>query len=197
MKITRWGTLALFALVCAIPAVADDKAMQMDEKAMMEMMAKIAAPGEMHKKLDVFAGNWNTKMTMWMAPGAPPTTHTGMSKNSWILGGRYLEQRFEGDFMGQKFSGIGMTGYDNVTKKWWGTWMDSMSTGLMVSEGKMEGDNVWTFEARSADPMTGQMMDVKEKIVVKDQDHHTMEMWMPGPDGKFFLSMQIDYERAK
>lgn len=197
MKTTRWVTLALFALVCAIPAIADDKAMQMDDKAMMEAMAKIAAPGEMHKKLDVFAGTWDTKMTMWMAPGAPPSNHAGVSKNSWILGGRYLEQRFEGDFMGQKFSGIGVTGYDNVTKKWWGTWMDSMSTGIMVSEGKMEGDDVWTFDARSADPMTGQMMDVKEKIVVKDKDHHTMEMWMPGPDGKLFLSMQIDYSRAK
>jgi hypothetical protein len=197
MRITRWVTLALFALVCAIPVLADDKAMQMDEKAMMEMMAKIAAPGEMHKKLDAFAGTWDTKVTMWMMPGAPPSTSTGTSKNSWIFGGRYLEQRFEGSFMEQKFSGVGYTGYDNVTKKWWGTWMDSMSTGIMVSEGKMEGDNAWAFEARSADPMTGQMMDVKEKITIKDKDHHTMEMWMPGPDGKLFLCMQIDYARAK
>ncbi len=197
MKITRWVTLALFALVCAIPVLADDKAMQMDEKAMMEMMAKISAPGELHKKLDAFAGTWDTKVTMWMMPGAKPDVSTGTSKNSWIFGGRYLEQRFEGVFMGQKFSGVGYTGYDNVTKKWWGTWMDSMSTGIMVSEGKMEGDNAWTFEGRSADPMTGQMMDVKEKITIKDEDHHTMEMWMPGPDGKMYLCMQIDYARAK
>ena len=197
MKITRWVTLALFALVCAIPVLADDKAMQMDEKAMMEMMAKISAPGELHKKLDAFAGTWDTKVTMWMMPGAKPDVSTGTSKNSWIFGGRYLEQRFEGVFMGQKFSGVGYTGYDNVTKKWWGTWMDSMSTGIMVSEGKMEGDNAWTFEGRSADPMTGQMMDVKEMITIKDEDHHTMEMWMPGPDGKMYLGMQIDYARAK
>ena len=40
-------------------------------------------------------------------------------------------------------------------------------------------------------------MPAKEKIVVKDKDHHTMEMWMPAPDGKMFLSMQIEYSRAK
>lgn len=196
MKITRGLTLALFALACAVPALGADQP-QMDEKAMMEAMAKIAAPGENHRKLDAFVGNWDTKITMWMMPGAPPTTSTGKSKNAWVMGGRYLEQRFEGTFMGAPFTGLGYTGYDNVTKKWWGTWMDSMSTGIMTSEGKMDGDNSWTFEARSADPMSGQMMDVKEKITIKDKDHHSMEMWMPGPDGKMFLSMQIDYSRAQ
>jgi hypothetical protein len=196
MRITRGLTLALFALACAFPVLATDPP-PMDEKAMMEAMAKIAAPGENHRKLDAFVGTWNTTVTMWMAPGAPPASSSGTSKNSWALGGRYLEQRYEGSFVGQKFSGVGYTGYDNVTKKWWGTWIDSMSTGIMVSEGKMEGESVWHFDARSADPMTGQMMDVKEKITIKDKDHHTMEMWMPGPDGKMFLSMQIDYARAK
>ncbi|MBI2214104.1 MAG: DUF1579 domain-containing protein [Acidobacteria bacterium] len=196
MKITRVLTLALVALACAAPLVAADPP-QMDEKAMMEAMAKIAAPGANHKKLDAFVGQWDTKITMWMAPGAPPSTSTGKSTNSWAMGGRYLEQRFEGSFMEQPFTGLGFTGYDNVTKKWWGTWMDSMSTGIMMSEGTMEGDGTWTFNARSADPMSGQMMDVKEKISIKDADHHTMEMWMPGADGKMFLSMVIDYARAK
>jgi hypothetical protein len=169
----------------------------MDEKAMMEAMAKIAAPGEQHKKLDAFAGKWDTKITMWMAPGAPPATSVGKSTNTWVMGGRYLEQRYEGSWLGQPFTGLGYTGYDNVTKSWWGTWIDNASTGIMKSEGKMEGDNVWTFDARTADPMSGQMMDVKEKITIRDKDHHVMEMWMPGPDGKMFLSMVIDYSRAK
>lgn len=196
MKITRWVTPALFLIACAIPSFAADPP-QMDEKAMMEAMAKIAAPGENHKKLDAFAGTWDTKITMWMAPGAPPTTSTGKSRNGWVMGGRYLEQRFEGSFMGQPFTGLGYTGYDNVTKTWWGTWMDSMSTGIMMSTGRMEGDHAWVFEAKSADPMTGQMVDVREKITVKDKDHHNMEMWMPGPDGKMFLSMLIEYTRAR
>jgi hypothetical protein len=195
MKITHGMTLALFALACALPLHAADP--QPDEKAMMEAMAKVAAPGENHKKLEAFVGTWDTKVTSWMMPGQPPLTSTGKSKNTMTLGGRYLEQHFEGSFMGQPFHGLGYTGYDNVTKKWWGSWIDDMGTGMMVSEGQMEGDGVWAFDSKMADPMTGQMTAMKEKLTIRDKDHHSMEMWMPGPDGKLFLSMQIDYTRAK
>ncbi len=48
-----------------------------------------------------------------------------------------------------------------------------------------------------ADPMTGKVMPIEEKIVVVDKDHHMMEMWGPGPDGKMFKSMEIHYTRKK
>jgi len=28
-------------------------------------------------------------------------------------------------------------------------------------------------------------------------DHHIMEMWVPGPDGKPFKNMEIHYKRVK
>ena len=37
--------------------------------------------------------------------------------------------------MGIPYRGHGMTGFDNVTDKYWSTWNDSMSTGIMVTEG--------------------------------------------------------------
>ena len=51
------------------------------------------------------------------------------------LGGRFLEERVQSSFMGQPFSGIGYTGYDNVKKKYVSTWMDNMGTMIMVMEG--------------------------------------------------------------
>src|SRR5688572_16628628 len=65
------------------------------DQAAMEAMAKAGTPGEPHKKLDAFVGTWNTKITMWMAPNAPPMTSTGTSENRWAMAGRYLEQRFK------------------------------------------------------------------------------------------------------
>jgi hypothetical protein len=41
-----------------------------------------------------------------------------------VLGGRFVEQRYAGNFMGQPFSGLGYTGYDNYRKKYIGSWMD-------------------------------------------------------------------------
>ena len=131
---------------------------------------------------------------MWMDPSKPPAESTGTSVNSWVLGNRFIETKHEGTFMGQPFTGIGYTGYDNTTKKYEGTWMDNASTGMMVSKGTMTG-SVMTSSSTMADPTTGKMMTVKMKTTVADKDHYTMEMWGPGPDGKNYKMMEIAYSR--
>ncbi|HEX2836372.1 MAG TPA: DUF1579 domain-containing protein [Thermoanaerobaculia bacterium] len=166
--------------------------------AMMEAMAKAGTPGEAHKKLDAMVGTWNASITMWMAPGMEPMKNTGVSENRWVFGGRYLEQRFKGEFFGAPFEGVGYTGYDNVKKQYWGTWMDSMSTAPMNSTGSLSADGkTYSFTATMADPMTGKDSTSDEKITIIDADHHTLEMWGPGPDGKNYKMMEIAYSRKK
>ena len=170
--------------------------MSAEEKAMMEAWQKAMTPGPQHKQLDGMVGTWNTTVKTWMSPGAPVTETTGISENKWVLGGRYIEQRFKGTFMGQPFEGIGYTGYDNVTKQFIGTWMDNMSTGAMVSNGWAQSDGkTWHFRSTMADPATGRMMPIDEKVTVVDKNTHIMEMWAPGPDGKMYRSMEITYKR--
>jgi len=60
---------------------------------------------------------------------------TGTATRSMTLDGRVLVEDVSSSMMGSPFTGHGMMGYDNVTGKYWSTWNDSMSTGLMVSEG--------------------------------------------------------------
>src|SRR6476620_10491158 len=98
--------------------------------------------------------------------------------------------------MGQPFSGIGYTGYDNVMKKYVGTWMDTASTGVMTSKGTLTG-NVMKSTATMSDPMTGKMSTMTMKTTVADNDHHTMEMWGAGPNGKNYKMMEITYTRKK
>jgi hypothetical protein len=167
------------------------------DPAMMELMMKAGTPGDAHKKLDAFVGTWDTKVQMWMMPGADPATSSGTSTNSWLMGGRYLEQRYKGEFSGMPFEGMGYTGYDNVKQQYWGTWMDSMSTGQMTSAGTSTDGKTWNFTATMADPMTGKDSTSSEKITIVDADHHTMEMWSAGPDGKMFKMMEIAYSRKK
>jgi len=45
--------------------------------------------------------------------------------------------------------------------------------------------------------MTGKPTRATTKLTVADNDHHTLEMWAPGPDGKDYKAMQIDYTRKK
>jgi hypothetical protein len=195
-------SLAAGALVAGL-ALAQDKPAEkkkaggaMDEKAMHEMMMKAATPGDAHKKLEGLVGTWDVKVKMWMDPSQPPQESAGTSTSSWVLGNRFVQEKFEGTFMGQPFSGMGYTGYDNVTKQYVGTWMDTASTGVMTSKGSLSG-NTMNANATMSDPMTGKMAKSTMKMTMTDADHHTMEMWGAGPNGKNYKMMEIAYTKKK
>lgn len=192
-------TLGLALALCTSALFADDqKKSDADmQKAMMEAWMKASTPGDAHKKLDGMVGTWDVKVKSWMAPGQPPMESTGTAVNAWILGGRWMEEKFNGTFMGMPFEGRGFTGYDNIKKQYVGTWMDNMSTAAMVSSGKGGSGNTWEFTSSMDDPMTGKPSMITEKVTFADADHHTMEMWGPGPDGKNFKMMEIAYSRKK
>jgi hypothetical protein len=200
---TRFGGIALALLTLAASAAfADDKkpaaapAAAPDEKAMMEAMAKASTPGKQHKQLASMAGTFDAKVKMWMQPDAPPQESTGTMENKSVMGGRYLQQDYMGTMMGQPFSGSGMTGYDNVSKKYVSTWADTMGTGIMVMSGTASKDGKAINTAGSMpDPMTGKSTSMKEKLTITDADHQMLEMWGPGPDGKVYKMMEIEYTR--
>lgn len=199
MKIRSLVTGALVLAIAGVAAGGDEKKASrkvMDEKAMMEAWEKAGTPGEAHKKLEPFVGTWDTKVTSWMQPGGPPQESTGVSENRWTLGNRFLEMRYEGQFMEKPFTGVGYTGYDNIKKKYIGSWMDSMGTSMMTSTGEADASGkVMTFNATMDDPITGKTVPVKQKTTITDNDHHTMEMWTPAPDGKMFKTLEIVYTR--
>lgn len=166
------------------------------DAAMMEAWQKSMTPGAGHRRLEPLVGTFETTSKIWMQPGAPPSEGSGVSKHKWVLGGRYIEQSYRGKTMGMPFQGVGYTGYDNVQKKYVGSWMDSMGTGIMTSVGtgkpsakKME------FESTVADPVTGKNTKFRTIVRVKDNDRHSFEMWGKGPGGKEFRTMLIDYKR--
>jgi len=204
MKI-RGLTTGILALVvvgaAAFLSAGDEKkaaAPAMDEKtkAMMAAWEKAGTPGENHKKLEPFVGTFDTKVKSWMAPGAPPEESVGVSESRWVLENRFVETRFEGSMMGQPFTGLGYTGYDNIKKKYIGSWMDSMGTSMMTSLGDSDATGkVMNFSIAYDDAVTGKPMKMKEKVTIVDNDHYTMEMWGPAPDGKMFKMMEISYTR--
>jgi len=174
------------------------KAKSPEQQAAEDAMMKLIAPGDAHKLLDGMIGTWDAKVTAWMDPSQPPMAGTGTSENSWVLGNREVMEKFTGTFMGMPFSGLGFTGYDNLKKQYWGSWLDTMSTAPMTSTGgTSDGGKSWKFMANMPDPMSGKDLPVDQRLTVTDKDHHSMEMWMPGPDGKPFKMMEIQYTRKK
>jgi hypothetical protein len=163
----------------------------------MEAMMQAATPGKPHKRLDPAVGTFDAKMKIWMDPSRPPEESTGTAENRWVLGNRCVEQKYEGTFMGQPFSGIGYTGFDNVTKKYVGSWMDTGGTSIMNTTGKADpsGKNL-SFSGTVFDPVTRKPCKITEKVTITDNDHHTFEMWGPDPaTGKTYKMMEATYTR--
>ena len=163
---------------------------------MMEAWMKIATPNEHHQHLAKLAGKWGAQGKMWMQPGADPTAMEGTAQNEMILGGRFLQSHYKGDFMGQSFVGIGIDGFDNSTGKHVGTWLDSAGTMMLNFIGDCrEGGRVQTMVSEFKDVMTGGMAKMKGTVTVMNDDKYKYEAWMTGPDGEFFKTMEIVYTR--
>lgn len=170
---------------------------QPSEQEMMEMWMKSATPGDAHKVLSAFEGTWKAVVTMWMAPGAPPSVSEGTMTSRWVLGGRWLRQDYSGVWMDMPFEGLGYFGHDNIKKEYVGTWTDTMGTGMMFSTGKYDpATKAFTMYGEFAEP-TGKTVKARDVIRIVSKDKHTMEMFVPGPDGKEFKTMEIVYTRTE
>lgn len=167
----------------------------MDQAAMMEAWMKASTPSEAHQRLDAIVGKFRARTTFVMAPGDPEQTSDATSDHAWVLGGRFVEQRYKGASMGMPFEGLGYTGYDNVQKQYIGVWMDTFGTGLMPSAGvgRPSAKEI-KFLAHAVDP-TGRKLKFETSVKIKDRDHHTFEMWTFTPGGKRFRTMIAEYTR--
>lgn len=162
----------------------------------MEAWAKLAAPGEGHKRLAPMVGTFTTKAKFWMAPGAPPEEVTGTSTSEWVLDGRYVHDRYESSMAGEPFNGLGLTGYDNQKKQYVTIWVDTMSTAVLHFTGQFDASGkVLTMKANYTDPMSGKDATMKTVCRIVDANTHVFEGFNPGPDGKEMKSMEITYTR--
>ena len=170
---------------------------KMDLQAMMEVYRKLATPGAPHRLLASMAGSWNTRMKSWMEPDKPPMETSGTSEQRMILDGRFLQQEFSGEMMGSPFTGIGVVGYDNHTRKYVSTWMDSMGTGIYFFEGTAGADEkTITQICRYDDPVQGPM-EWRSVTKIVDDDTLAVEMYGTGKSGKEEKMMEGSYTRKK
>lgn len=153
--------------------------------------------GPEHKKLAAMEGEYDVVTKMWMDPAMPPMESKGKSAVKMILGGRYLREKFEGDMMGEKFEGLGLTGYDTFKKKFVGTWVDTMSTGITQLEGSLSADGkTMTMQGETFDAMQNQVFTMKIVSSYRDNGGMLSEFYRVEADGKEAKMMEIQYTRS-
>jgi hypothetical protein len=162
---------------------------------MMDVYTKLATPGEQHKQLASLAGSWTTKTKEWMEPNKPAVESTGSAEMKMLLDGRFLQQEVTGQMMGQPYSGIEITAYDNLLKRYVTTWMSTMGTGIFMMEGTASADGkTITLKGQHAEPGGGYM---KHRAIWKSADSNTQTFTMYGTHhgGKEWKMMEMTYTR--
>ena len=215
-KSLRLG-FVLFATAClavAVTAIAQDDAKNADAQAAadkakgekkaadpaaeMEAWMKLGQPGPEHARLQKMAGTYTTEAEMVMAPGTPPQKSKGKQTYEAMLGGRYIHGSYTSEMMGMPFTGMSLMGYDNQKKKYFSAWVDSMSTGLMVSEGTADAaGKVITFTGSYDDPMSGKAKKYRQVTTVESDDKHKFEWFENDEAGKEYRMMLVTYTREK
>jgi hypothetical protein len=173
----------------------------------MQKMMEMSKLNENHKLLTDSVGNWSYTVKMWMNgdPSSKPDISKGTATRKAIMDGRFVVMDVngkmempgpDGKVKSMTFKGHGLEGYDNVKKKFVGTWMDNMGTGIMMSQGDYDpATKTFTYNSE-VEMMPGMKTAVREVLKMTDKDHMTFE-WYENRGGQDVKTMEINYTRSK
>jgi hypothetical protein len=166
------------------------------QKAEMDAYMKAGTPGGPHQALAASAGTYDLRIRSWHEPGAPAMEDTGTATRSMALGDRVLVEDVTAAMMGMPFMGHGMMGFDNVSGQYWSTWTDSMSTGIMVSEGTCDASaKTCTFTGSWNDAIKKGPVRARMTTRWTSPTTQVFELYAPGKDGNEMKMMEITYSR--
>ena len=162
-----------------------------------QQMPPMPKPGPEHALLKADVGTWDAVVESFPAPGAPAMTSKGVEVNTLGCSGLCLVTQFKGDVMGAPFEGHGVATWDVVKKKYTGSWTDSMSGGMAVSESTYDtATKKWSGFMEGPD-MTGKVMKMRSVSEQKSPTTRVLTIYGPGPDGKEMMAMRITYTKRK
>lgn len=154
---------------------------------------------EEHGWLKQFVGEWESKAKGPAGPGEPEVECTGSIK-SRMLGNLWVVSEIEVDLHGSKMKGLQTIGYDPKTKKYVGTWVDSMMNHLWKYEGSVDATGkILTLEAEGPNFMGDgtKMAKFRDVYEFKSKDQIAASSQMLGEDGKWVTFMTGTSVRAK
>lgn len=188
-------SLLLVVVVGLTASVAPAQDQAQDAAAMMEAYAQATRPGEQHKKLEPFVGEWRTTTRAWVAPGAEPIVTDGKARKSWDLDGRFIREELAGSSPVGPYTGVGYLGFDNASKLYQGVWLSSMSTGMITYTGSMSDDGkTLTARGTEGDPITGGTLEFEMTLTIDSPDQHTLAFWYL-IEGERMKAFEIVHER--
>ena len=95
-----------------------------------------------------------------------------------------------------EFEGRGYWGYNTVSKRYEGFWIDNGSTLMQNESGDVdERGRVWTMKGQMPNPQSRGTMTKRSVITLEDEDHYSVEMFLDSGEGEAKV-MEIKYTRS-
>lgn len=152
-------------------------------------------PGPEHTILFDHVGSWDAVAIMVDETGKEMRSPAKMSTQK--RGEFHVVDDYEGDFMGAKFTGHGITSYCPVRKKYLGMWVDSMAPSPMMLVGDYDKAAKKLTMKGECVGMSGKLEPCTAVTLFQDADHYAFELHGNGPDGKEMRMLRIEYTRKK
>ncbi len=161
-----------------------------------EEWISLSQPGERHELLSAFVGEWDVEVVSWRDPKANPERSKAHSSSTWILGYRYVREKFVSLERGPRYEGLGFLGYDAGAKLFTTVWMDSLNTSIATSKGLFNpATSTLEFRGEIYDPLLGRTKETKTFIRVLSKDSFEVSMVDRTARGIEFQSLQMTYRR--
>lgn len=157
-----------------------------------------ATPGAMHARMQECVGTWTGTVNHWMAPDTKPVSGACKAVFSSMMDGKFVKMELTTETPMGPMTGMGIYGFDNVSKKFQSSWIDSMGTGMMYGTGDLTDDKTtinWSFGFTC--PITKKACVMRE--IDRRVDANTTIIEMHGPDpktGKEFKVMEVTMKRT-
>ncbi len=155
-----------------------------------------AEPTKQHEWLEQFVGEWTTEAEGTTGPGQPAIQSRGTIRTR-KLGPFWVVSELNLETMGTKITGIQTLRYDAKTRKYVGTWVDSLMDIMWKYEGDVDPSGKILTLVADGPVSEGKSTKFRDTYEFKSSDHIVITSSMLGDDGTWFTFMTGHARRTK
>ena len=208
MKINKHVTAGLAVLFFVImvlaapvlgPAEKQDPKKSEKQQKIEELWKKYTFPGEKHKHLDYFVGEWESVQKLFRESGEAVTRKQEISVVS-LFQGRFTKAhiKIKADIMGIAPEGIVINGYDNFREEFFSITFGNLGTEYFLTSGKLDKDGKVRIDRGDRKNIySGEEYKIRAVTTIIDRDNYVYEYYRIASDGNEKKTMEITYKRKK
>ncbi|HEX4955446.1 MAG TPA: DUF1579 family protein [Thermoanaerobaculia bacterium] len=187
-------TIPMLLLGCWWAMTASAEPAEPPKPSALEAWKTSAATGASHERLGLLTGSWKVEAQYLAQAGSPPAA--GVATIEALLGGRTIEERLSTQLFGQSYEVLYLLGYDNTRKKYWGIWIDNLTSAATVAEGELRpADGALVLEGSYDDPASGTRHTSRSELIVESESAFTLTLFDLGADGSARPSLRLRHTR--